>query len=511
MVFSPLSIAGALQLLVLGAKGRTYQELTQLLGYDQFATSEAIHNDFERLIGQLLASNTNFNTPEVDHFVRVANALFIQEGLSLRPEYRDVIQSIYRADTFNVDFGTPAVIGLANKWVAESTNGKVKEILNRPIDSNTKLLIASTIYFNAKWKTTFYEDMTKKRDFWLEGRDNPPVKVEMMALGGKFPHYEAPEYDCQILALPYKNSTSTMFVILPNHSSSAAVRDLHHRLSADAINQMISKMTMKTSIVFLPKMHLTSTIDIHRQISSLGVTSLFDPLAADLGLISSSAQAIQNIASGAVQSFGQGVLNAVQPITQHIHNPPDLDKFLIFSRFNEESMGQMEANQHMRQKRNTYKSVSVDGKSEDPLAMKDFILRKRIMKESKLNKKSIRHRRQILSGINPFESLRALDRLRGLNDRNPGLFANEIVHKVDLVINEKGTEGGAGTQYGQLLLPTPDPNNYYIPYFAATTVFLQKTGTNIVFRTEEPFLFFIRHEQTQLPLFYGAVFDPRSE
>lgn len=449
LVFSPLSIAGALQLLVLGARGRTYQELTQLLGYDAFATSEAIHNDFERLIGQLLASNTNLNDPEVDHFVRVANALFVQEGYSLRPEYRNVVQAVYRADTFSVDFKTPAVVALANKWVAESTNGKVKEILSRQLDASTRMLVASTVYFNAKWKTTFYEDMTKSRRFWLEGRDNPPVQVEMMALGGKFPHYEASEYDCQILALPYKNSTSTMFLILPNHSSSAALRALHHRLSADAINQMISNMTMKSAIVFLPKMHLTSSIDIHREISSLGVTSLFDPHSADLGLISSAVDHIQSVAGGAVQSFAQGVLSAVQPISQPIHNPQDLDKFLIFSRFNDDHQGmeqQSDANPHTRQRRNTYKSASVDGKSQDPLAMKDFILRKRIMKESKLNKKSIRHRRQILSGINPFESLRALDRLRGLNERNPGLFANEIVHKVDLVINEKGTEGGAGKQ-----------------------------------------------------------------
>lgn len=46
-------------------------------------------------------------------------------------------------------------------------------------------------------------------------------------------------------------------------------------------------------------------------------------------------------------------------------------------------------------------------------------------------------------------------------------------------------------------------------WFTATVVFLYKTGTKVIFKAEEPFLFFIRHEASQLPLFYGAVFDPR--
>lgn len=59
--------------------------------------------------------------------------------------------------------------------------------------------------------------------------------------------------------------------------------------------------------------------------------------------------------------------------------------------------------------------------------------------------------------------------------------------QVDLIINEKGTEGGA-----------------------ATVAFLYKTGTDVVLKAEEPFLFFIRHEESQLPIFYGAVMDPRN-
>lgn len=453
VVFSPLSVASALQLLVLGARGRTHEELTQLLGYQlTAASSEAIHNDYERLIGQLLASNSNLNDPEIDHFVRLSNALFVQQGFSLRPDYKAVVQSVYRGEIFSLDLHASSAVKQVNKWVEESTNGKVREIITRPVDPLTKVLIASSVYFNAKWKTTFFEDMTKKRPFWIEGRDRPSVQVDMMAIGGKFPYADVPEYDCRILGLPYKNSTSTMFIVIPNNSSVQAVKNLHSRLSAQAINQMIRSMEIKTAIGFLPKMQLTSTIDLHRELARSGVTSLFDPVRADLGLIAGDSEEGQfQVPFG--QSFGGNFVRpaGVVPLQhkqQQQHEPThfqqNLEDSLIFTRFNNEEAADDEKTQS-RSKRSSYKSESVDGKSVNPLPlrMKDFVLNKRITKENKLNKKSVRHRRQLLSSS--LDHLRALDRIRSQgNIRNPGLFANEIVHKVDLTINEKGTEGGAG-------------------------------------------------------------------
>lgn len=460
IVFSPLSIAGALQLIILGARGRTHDELTQLFGYQpqqqqqHQVTSAASHRDFGQLIGSLIASNSNLNSPEVDHFVRVANALFVDQGFSLRPDYKAVVQSIYRAETFSVDFRSPLLAQQANKWVEEATSGKIRDILTRPLPEETKMLVASTVYFNAKWKNTFFEEMTKKKSFWLQGRGNgEPVQVDMMAIGGKFPFYDAPEFGCKVLALPYKNSTSHMFLLVPNESSPAAVRNLHRQLSAESINQMIAKMTVKTSILLLPKMHLTATINLQRELAGLGVRSLFDPHSSDLGLLAENGGAgayspVAGVSGGGGGNDGAGFAGhsqnfspfptLINPQQQSQQHQFQLEDGLIFSRFNDDDSMTNGESMKMRSKRNTYKAASLNGKSQDPLNMKDFVLRKRITKENKLNKKAIRHRRQV-------DALQALDNLRtGSSSQNPGLFANEIVHKVDLVVNEKGTEGGAG-------------------------------------------------------------------
>lgn len=430
LVFSPLSVGGALQLLLLGARGQTYNELTQLFGYSQSASSAVIHQDFERLIGQLVASNSNLGATaeEVDHFVQVANALFLDSGFTLRPDYRTVVLSVYRAETFTVNFKSESVVQEVNQWVADRTRGKITEILSQRPAESTKMMIASTIYYNARWKTTFYESLTKPRDFWLEGRSRDPIKVDMMALGGKLPFYNAVEHDCRILALPYKNTTSAMYILLPNNSSRSALMNLHRRMNADVINGMIKKMVVSTSIVFLPKMHLTSSTDISQELAGFGVRSLFNPSSADLALIAS-----DNSQTGS-QLFGGSIQKNISSYPSHLERYEDV---LIFSRFNEEG----ETMNKQRNKRNTYKVGSQDRKSEDPLRMKDFVLRKRITKENKLNKKGLRHKRQV-GGIG--QALQSLDNQRYGSMINPGLFATEIRHKVDLIVNEKGTEGGAG-------------------------------------------------------------------
>lgn len=432
-------------MLTLGARGHTYEELSQLLGSKPWPASSASHQEMDRLTGALLASNTQPDAEnQIGHFVQVANALFLHNQYSMNPSYKQVVQSVYRAETFNVDFTSPvAVQEQANKWVEEKTRGKIPQIISSPLHPQTRLLIASTIYFNARWKTTFLEGMTKPRPFWLEGRDKEPVRVEMMALGGHFPFYESPELNCRMIALPYRNSASTMFILLPNNSTVTAVRNLHRQLSANLINQMIARMTVASSIVFLPKMHLTSTLNLEREISALGVRSLFDQQSADLGLLAEA----NNVAGG----HGAGAVHSFAPVHTQVHHQPhtqNLEEVLIFSRFSEDKAASGEELKS-RPKRSSYKVTSLDGKNQDPLGMKDFVLRKRITKENKINKKLVghRHRRQVPDLSAAFQSL---DNGRSQSGRNPGLFANEIVHKVDLVINEKGTEGGAGKNEASL-------------------------------------------------------------
>lgn len=66
------------------------------------------------------------------------------------------------------------------------------------------------------------------------------------------------------------------------------------------------------------------------------------------------------------------------------------------------------------------------------------------------------------------------------------LFVSQISHKVNLSVDEHGTEGAA-----------------------VTVTLVDRSASQSYLNANEPFLIYVRHDPTRLPLFYGAVFDPR--
>ncbi|XP_055683576.1 serine protease inhibitor 28Dc-like [Lutzomyia longipalpis] len=492
IVYSPVSIAAALQLVLLGANGETYNELLRLLSVDN---PGRLHEDFGASIGDLLATsvddvngkgektNTIVNgAGSLDHHVSIVNGLFVQNGFSIRPDYRSVVESIYRSEITELDFlnhPTDAA-SFINNWVERSTHGKVKDIVPHTIARDTRVIIASTIYFNAHWKETFIEGATRPRQFFPDGEGGRHILVQMMSFGGTLPFYNSREYNCRILGLPYKNNLSTLYIIIPDNSNPQRVRELQNDLTSDKIDYMISRMTMNTTILLFPKLHLSMDFKLRDVLKQLGVRTLFSPSAADLSLISD-----EDVLGGVVEklsdirAFSPAAGNAASGLPLQNENREDV---LIFSRLRAEDDedSDMSDKDRKRAKRATYKAASKFDRESEPLTLKDFVLRKRITKplaEQKLR----RSRRQ----TSAFDSLNSLSQLRGRIPTNPGLFASEVIHKVDLTINEKGTEGGA-----------------------STLVFLHKTGTDVVFRANVPFLFLIRNDATKLPLFYGTVFEP---
>lgn len=258
---------------------------------------------------------------------------------------------------------------------------------------------------------------------------------------------------------------------MPKASSREKLIAAQKILTAEKIEDMISKMTIKTAVMLFPKMHLASGHCLKGYLRELGLTTLFDKKASDLSLLSDGPVSNEALPTKLASSGLKPTIVRAPPASL----PFDPTSQLIFGRVGEEE-------KKGRGKREvTYKTESVS-KKENPLTMKDFMLRKRIVKKTQ-SKKSHRSRRQ----LSPLD-LELFDQLRNTPGLvNPFLYAEEVIHKVDLTVNEKGTEGGA-----------------------ATAITLNRSGTNVVFRVDVPFIFLIRHDPTHVPLFYGVVFEPEN-
>ncbi|XP_062546438.1 serine protease inhibitor 28Dc-like isoform X2 [Armigeres subalbatus] len=531
-IFSPVSIAGALSLLLLGSGGATRDELINVMGFQNSRLSFTdIHKSFGRLFQDLVSNEpaqnvnipwrandkcNNYDYDEEDyvqqkpsspqrgrrdtdattpfdlysHEIQMANGLFVDNSFLLNPNYERFAKGVYQAEVETLEFSQRAddATHQINSWVDRNTHGKIPEMFSAPLGSNTVMVIASALYFKALWEQMFIEGGTRPRDFYPEGRNQSAIKVDMMAHGGCFPYYESSELDARILGIPYKNNLTTMYIIKPNNSNRSVLLDLIAKLKADVLDEMISKMKQVTAVILFPKMHISSTLNLKKTLKNLNVRSIFSAPKSNLSLISGDDNRMMRPA------VNLPIYNNKIPA-----KPNDFTDRLVVSRYQNESSSEntqtgnpttadlpttiettvativedeedtptgipvsSEQPPTKRQKRDvSYKVPSEVKNKPEPLTSKDFFAKKRIVKTTP-GKKSHRMRRNVQN-----------------------LFVSDAIHKVDLEINERGTEGGA-----------------------ATAISLNRSGTSAVLRADEPFLIVIRNDKTKLPIFYGAVYDP---
>lgn len=155
---------GALALILLGSNGKTFQEITSVLGLatgiDIESRSLQVHEQFGRMIDKL-ERTSGFS---MSHQVNFAAAVFVQTNYPLRTVYVKTARDLYESEVINVDFqkNPSQAQETINSWVAQKTNGKIINILAEEPLPHTRVIIASAMYFKALWEKPFFEGATTK-------------------------------------------------------------------------------------------------------------------------------------------------------------------------------------------------------------------------------------------------------------------------------------------------------------------------------------------------------------
>ncbi|XP_055839512.1 serine protease inhibitor 28Dc-like [Episyrphus balteatus] len=566
-IFSPLSIMSSLSILQMGSYANTYNQLNKLftsLNGQNRPTSAKIHEEFGWLLEDVMSNTFKTKRPRMEsewrstpynpnnygkggaktpneHTVRVSNGLFLQNGYSLKPDYVYAAQSVYRSEVTPLDFRTNQQDSkdYINSWVSQNTMGKIPAIIDNVLSRDTNMILASTLYFKGFWEQPFLGSGTSKTNFFPDGPESEPVKILMMSLGGVLPFYNSEEYNCRIIGLPYKGNQSTLYIIQPNDSTRLNLQQLQKTLTGERINEMISKMEHKTAVLAFPKFHVANTMHLKSPLSRMGIEDIFKNGIADFSLIADPEENTKDKIAAASSSSSSSLARFPVPVLQQQEmllnvaeamaapsvtpnrqrNSPiignsngPMDRYneppLIFTRFGgkmdnrTDRLAQVDRMQWTQQgdlmvgtpmdpihrcKRGkravTYKVESEFTRGNTPLRLKHLILNKRITKTNP-GKKLMRNRRETIPAS--AQSLQRLDQMRSTADlKKPQLFVDEILHKVDFNVNEQGTEAAA-----------------------ATLVYLRRSGTDVAFRCDSPFLILMRHDPTKLPLFYGVVNIP---
>ncbi|MEQ2178181.1 hypothetical protein GOODEAATRI_011251 [Goodea atripinnis] len=117
IIFSPLSVAVALGMVELGARGTSLEEIREAVGFSHLLPGVEF---------SLLQNLTEALSDDDAHYViRFANNLYLQEGISFNPEFLHLMKKYFRAEVETVDFSeSSAVAEQINNWVENHTESK---------------------------------------------------------------------------------------------------------------------------------------------------------------------------------------------------------------------------------------------------------------------------------------------------------------------------------------------------------------------------------------------------
>lgn len=285
LFFSPFSIETALAMTAAGARGRTLEEMEQVL----HLPPNNPHDLFGDLLRHLNSTGRDILRP---YELTVANAIWAQRGFPWNKEFTALTRKQYGAGLVEVDFAeSEAARKRINDWVSKETKDKIKDLIGPGvITALTRMVLANAIYFKGTWQYPFDKSVTRDAPFTRP--DNSKVDVPLMLQTGEFGY--AREHvggrcggTVQYLELPYSGRELSMLVLLPDEPFNV------DRLASYLTDGNLSPSKLKTQTVrvWLPRFKAESKFLLNAPLKDLGMKSAFD--AADFSGMSPEGKRLQ--------------------------------------------------------------------------------------------------------------------------------------------------------------------------------------------------------------------------
>ena len=262
MVYSPLSIKYALNMLNEGANGNTKAQI-------------------ENVIKDL--SLTKYNT--IDKVLSLANSVYIRDTYAeyVKEDYKNKLTEKYNAEINYDSFKNATNI---NNWIENKTLGIIKNMLDDNIvqNPNAEMLLINALAIDMEWENSFDVSDTNGEDFYL--KDNNTMTATMMhkeTNGEDVAYYKDNDITALTMDLKQYDDTQLQFVaIMPEDNLSEYV----DTFTMDELNRIIENVTLASKTKYgvditIPKFSFDYNLQLKNDLIDLGITDAFDEILAD--------------------------------------------------------------------------------------------------------------------------------------------------------------------------------------------------------------------------------------
>jgi serpin B len=264
---SPLSVSMALGMTYNGASGSTEAAMRQTLELGDL-TPQEINAAYKSLIELLLQLD-----PKVKFLL--ANSIWHRQDYAFEPEFINLNRTYFNAAVRGLNLDDPSAAGTINDWVNQNTNGKIRQIVDAPIDPELVMFLINAIYFKGLWTYQFDPRQTQDDRFTLTDGSSKPCK--MMNLTADLPYLSNAQF--QAVDLPYGDADFSMTIFLPN--ATTALDAFIAGITQENWNVWVKSFSRRSGNLSLPKFTLEYELTLNEVLKALGMGVAFSPDEAD--------------------------------------------------------------------------------------------------------------------------------------------------------------------------------------------------------------------------------------
>ncbi len=265
-IWSPVNAYIALAMTAELSEGETQEELFDLLGVETIddlrtkitAVWESVYQDDGKDISVL------------------ANSMWLDDDLDYAQEKMDILAHDYYASVYQGDLGSERTSRDITNWMKNQTGGFLSDRTeNVNLAPEAKMLIlASTIYFQAKWYDEFDKGKNTTDIFHAPGGDISCTFMHQKL--AEMNYYWAEDYGA--VQMHMKNGSS-MWFILPDEDKTVndvlAADDYMHMVTLSETFPEENQKWMKVNLS-VPQFDVSSSIDLKDGLEKVGLSKVFD-------------------------------------------------------------------------------------------------------------------------------------------------------------------------------------------------------------------------------------------
>ena len=203
--------------------------------------------------------------------LKIANAVFVQNNLTLNRDFAQVFLDYFRGAAMSVDFSSRQAVDAVNKWASENTEGLINNIVEY-FDPETVAAIANAIYYSDRWGWEF--DPTSTSEGVFHSPAGNTQAFFMLREGDSQPYFE----DDIVQAMPlFFKTGGGLYIILPKDGDATG---LLSSMTGGYFDEI--RTAPATGKLLLPRFSIESDVmELKDALTALGIP-LFNKSAAPL-------------------------------------------------------------------------------------------------------------------------------------------------------------------------------------------------------------------------------------